>query len=268
MVVVPTGSIYLWMYRQGLKHVPLNDIELACAVAGKDIREKDIENYWNGYYRSDLYTGAGRDDVFQLVKRHPGTDAKSIAFLTTPYHEYPVHPYLGQPEITKRFVPCNASNKPMIKWSNGCMDMVDAESMQHQKYLAENLKGCKFIVIDCDGDHDEKLDLETISFLYRYSHDTHMMCKPKLVCQYDGYEKSCCTLPASFHLSFMVDKVIPTMHFPEANIDIIGNRANSLRYFKNKVWNGRPPALMTERIWGELQEYVKYRKEKADGIGR
>ena len=265
---VPDGSIYFWMFNQGLKHVPLDAIEVACRMRGKEIRPKDEENYWNGYYRSDLYLGHGKDDVFKLTKSHRGMHVQSIEFLTTPYHEYPEHPYLGMPEIEKRFVPCNKDNKPMIKWGNGCMDLSDALAVMGQVYLAENLKGCKFIVIDCDGDHDEELDTETIAFLYRFSNITHMMSKPKLINQYEGYEDTKCTVPASFHLSFMVDRVIPTMHFPWANIDIVGNRANSLRYFKNKVWNGLPPTLMTDELWSRFQEYIKYRKEKANATRR
>lgn len=266
-LAIPNGSIYFSMYTWGLKHVPLDEIRTECHACGKDIRPKDEENYWNGYYRSDLYLGKGKDDVFKLTRSHKSMHVQSTEFVTTPYHEYPEHPYLGMPEIEKRFVPCNAANKPMIRWGDGCMSIEDAKAMMGQKYLAENLKGCRFIVIDCDGDHDEVLDMETIAFLYRFSNITHVMSKPKLVSQYEGYEDSRCGIPASFHLSFKVDRVIPTMHFPWANIDVVGNRANSLRYFKNKIWNGLPPAPMTEEIWGQLQEYIRYRKERADAEG-
>ena len=51
------------------------------------------------------------------------------------------------------------------------------------------------------------------------------------------------------------------MHFPEAHIDIVGNRRNSLRYMKDKRWNGLQPIEMTDEIWHELQEFVKNRKQ-------
>ena len=54
MVEVPQGSIYFWMYEMGLKHVDLDEIRIACYSAGKNIRDKDFQNYWNGWYRSDL----------------------------------------------------------------------------------------------------------------------------------------------------------------------------------------------------------------------
>ena len=61
---VPSDSIYFWMYRQGLKRVPINDVYWALRQAGKEIRKKDEENYWNGWYNSTLYSGAGQVSVF------------------------------------------------------------------------------------------------------------------------------------------------------------------------------------------------------------
>lgn len=268
MIELPDGSIYFWMYTAGLKHVPLEDIRQACFSAGKNIRKKDEENYWNGYYRSDLYDSSASSDIGKLVKIHRQQESVSTGFLDMPYSKYLPHPYEGMPDIDKRYVPCNADNRPIIRWSEGCMTIEDARAMMGQVYMAENLKGCKHIVIDCDGDHSDKLDLETINFLWKFSGMTHTMRKPKSIKDYEGYEQTGLTRPASFHLSFRVDRVIPTMHFPWANIDIVGNRANSLRYFKNKKWNGLPPIDMTDEIWDELRRYIRYRKEKADGKER
>jgi hypothetical protein len=131
--------------------------------------------------------------------------------------------------------------------------------------MAENMIGQRRIVIDCDGDHTDTLDMETIAFLWRYSSITHTLCKPRKIKEYPGYENTGLDIPASFHLTFSVDRVIPTMHFPYAGIDIVGNRRNSLRYFKNKEWNGRQPAELTADIWQDLQAYIKHRKEQADG---
>ena len=264
MVDVPSGSIYFWMYTQGLKHVMLQDILNALEHAGKPVREKDVENYWNGWHNSDLYHGDGKEDMFKLTRRK---QTWTQGFFDTPYAMYPEHPYMGvpcMPEVQNRWVPCNKNNKPMIKWSNGCMSLADAKAMPNQVYLAENVKGCKFIVIDCDGDHGDGLDMETILFLRRYKDMTHMLSKPKSVCEYKGYEHTCDDEAASFHLTFLTTRLIPTMHFPYAGIDIVGNRHNSLRYLKNKEWNHIQPAYMTADIWQELQDYIKYRKEKAD----
>jgi len=258
MIQVPDGSIYFWMYEQGLKHRNLGLIKIACNAKGVSVRDKDEQNYWNGYFRSDLY-GAGKEDVFTLV--HPTRMNKGAAceFLTSQYGEYPTHPYYHSsdyiPEVQNRWVPCNKDNKPMIKWGNGCMSLSDAVAYKDQVYLAENLKGTRFIVIDCDGDHGDELDLETMYFLNRWRQETHCLVKP-------NSESN--DIPTSFHLTFKVCKVIPTMHFPYAHIDIVGNRKNSLRYWKNKKWNHVEPIEMTGKRWTELQEYIKYRKEKAN----
>jgi len=257
MIQVPDGSIYFWMYEQGLKHVQRQQIEVACSLASKQIRDKDWQNYWNGFYRSDLYHGPGAEDIFMLKKSGFKNRQGSDDFLTLDYMLYESHPYNGieYPEIQNRWVPCNKDNKPMIKWGNGCMSLSDAVAYKDQVYLAENLKGTRFIVIDCDGDHGDELDLETMYFLNRWRHETHCLVKP-------NSESN--SVPTSFHLTFEVCKVIPTMHFPYAHIDIVGNRRNSLRYWKNKEWNHIEPIEMTGQRWNELQEYIKYRKEKAN----
>ena len=66
-------------------------------------------------------------------------------------------------------------------------------------------------------------------------------------------------MPASFHLTFAVDRVIPTMHFSKAHMDIVGNKENSLRYLKNKIWNGIEPLPMNEAIWDDIKSYVERR---------
>ena len=125
------------------------------------------------------------------------------------------------------------------------------------------MKGTHTIVIDCDGDHEEPWDWETIDFLWRYTDMTHSIFKTEW--RNPSYMGHILRVPPSFHLTFKTDRVIPTMHFPYAHIDIVGNRRNSLRYWKNKKWNHREPIPMTSDLWSELKQYIKYRKEKADG---
>jgi hypothetical protein len=252
-VDVPVDSIYFWMYNQGLRHVPIDQIVSACACAGKDIRPKDFDNYWRGYYKADLYRTGNWENLFKFKSTQK---TPSLAFLDREYDEYPVHPYasiIGRGMINERWVQCNKDNKPMIKWGNGCMMLSDAVAYKDQVYLAENLKGTRYLVIDCDGNHDG-LDLETMFFLNRWRDDTHCIVKPEY---YDG-------VPTSFHLTFMTDRIIPTMHFPYAHIDIIGNRRNSLRYWKNKKWNHVEPIEMTSIRWEELKEYIEWRKDRAN----
>ena len=254
ILVSQNESIYHIMYVWGLKHIPIEDIEEECAKVGKAIRPKDYENYWNGYHRSDLYRGPASEDVFKLSRSKPRDVGSSGQFTDVDWLQYPEHPYGSTiPEVQNRWVPCSAANKPMIKWSEGCMSLADAVAYKDQVYLAENLKGTRFIVIDCDGNHGDEFDMETVYFLNRWRNDTHCLVKPD--CEADG-------VPLSFHLTFAVDRVVPTMHFPYAHIDIVGNRRNSLRYWKNKIWNGKEPIDMTPGRWAELQEYVKYRRER------
>lgn len=259
---VPSGSIYFDMYTWGLRHVPWDVLYNALLAAGKEIREKDMQNYVRGWQNSDLYDNMRPQnvpDIFSVAHVESHYDQ----FRRLKWDDYPEHPYLHQPDIIQKWVPCTKDNKPMIKWSEGCMTKIDALAKPGQVYLGENMKGCKTIVIDCDGDHDKTLDLETIRFLLGFRDATHMLSKPKLIKEYEGYEDTGIEYPASFHLTFAVDKLVPTMHFPWANIDIVGNAGNSLRYWKNKIWNGVDPAPMTDDIWEFLKEYVIKRKENA-----
>lgn len=258
---VPEGSIYFWMYEQGLKGCELPEVELALAAAQKHARLKDLENFWRGWYNHRLYRSGSDDllDMSGLVR--PTIASTANEFLDKAWDEYEDHPFLYKPDVELRYVPCSIENKPMIKWGEGCMSLADARAMSRACYLAENLYGTQRIVVDCDGDHDERLDFDTIDFLWDMAErtGTHVLSKPKNVCEYPGYE-GMGMRPASFHLTFFVDKVVPTMHFPWCHIDVVGNKRNSLRYFKNKQWNGRQPAYMTSEVWDELRRFVKGRK--------
>ena len=93
---VPAESIYFWMYEQGLKHVDLGDIESAVKAAGKIIRQKDYQNYWNGYYNSDLYHGPRSEDIWSLANRRVKQEPE---YFSTSYLDYPFHPYVNLPEV-------------------------------------------------------------------------------------------------------------------------------------------------------------------------
>ena len=257
-IEVPQGSIYIWMYTMGLKHVPIDELSKMIRDAGKDIREKDIQNYWNGFYRSDLYLGGDGSRDITLLR--PPRKTPTSQFLVTPWEEYPEHPYAGLPEIDCRWIPCNSLNKPMIRWKDRAMYREQAERFFGMRYLAENLKGTQMIVVDIDGDHGDVLDMDAVDSMWEFHSLTHALDKPKMVCEYDGGDVTDFR-PASYHLTFRVDRVVPTMHFPDAGIDIIGNRVNSLRYLKDKVHNGCEPLTMDATIWARLQDYVRQRKE-------
>ena len=250
---VPSDSIYFWMYSQGLKHIPIEEVYWALKRAGKDIRKKDEENYWNGWYNSSLYSGVGKTSVFDLCQLEKPIPAKS-----TNWDDFPESPFSCLPNVDNRWVPCSAANKPIIQWgTKGCMTLTDAKAMSGQVYLAENTKGTSQVIFDCDGDHSADLDLETILFLSKYMDKTHCLMKPKALREYpDGPDSD---MPASYHLTFKTNKVIPTMHFPNAHIDLIGNEKNSLRYWKNKKWNGLQPMELTKEIWDDIIGYATRR---------
>lgn len=253
-------SIYYWMYRQGLKHETLRDVEFAVRMAGREIRQKDLENYWNGWYNSTLYSRSDNgEDMWTLRRR---ANEPKASFFDIMYDDYEDNPLVGMPEIRNRYVACNKQNKPLWSWKDECKTLVNAKCMTRCVYLAENLKGTNLIVFDCDGDHDPShLDGESIAFFSHYRNMTHCLSKPKSICDYEGYEHTGMTEPASFHLTFTTCKIIPTKHFLKAHVDLLGNQKNQLRYFKNKEWNGLQPIPMTSEIWEEIKRYLKRREE-------
>lgn len=237
------------MYEQGLKQSNLALIQGAAIAEGRELRPKDIQNYWNGWYNS-FYR---KQDLFDisLDKRTPES-----------YQEFPSHPCLGKPEPIRTWVPCNHENKPMIKWGKGCMSIHDAMCWPSCMYLAENMYMTKRIVIDIDGDHDENnLDLDVIKFGSQWIDRTHCIAKAISVRDVNKeVDDMVGSLPVSYHLTFTVDKLIPTMHFPKSHLDIVGNARNSLRYYKNKQYNGLAPLPMTDEIWKELYQFLEERK--------
>lgn len=250
-MIPPAGSsIYMWMYRQGLRQRPWQDVMADCLLEGHGIRQKDWRNYWNGWYRHDLYF-SGKANMSEVMGSHP-----------LRWEDYPVHPYLGQPENLECFVPCSKDNKPMVKWGKGCMTLADARAWPGSVYLAENMKGAQRIVIDVDGDHSLPVDVELLRFFDKWRELTCCHEKRTIVLDVDPgpWDLRTCCLPTSYHLTFAVDRVVPTMHFARAHVDVVGNRANSLRYFKDKVYNGLPAMQMDGETWDEIMDWIERRE--------
>lgn len=254
----------MWMFRQGLRHRPLEKVLAECELGGHQVRRKDLQNYMNGWYRHELYFG---DDC--MVDRSANMIDRTGRSTAMRYGSYPEHPYLDMPEIEQRWVPCSRENKPMIKWSNGCMSLSSAKAFNGCRYLAENLRGTRLMVIDVDGDHGDELDLDALRFFDKWRGVTCCHEKPSIV--FDWYAENAdgwcgdlhtACLPTSYHLTFEVDRVIPTMHFPAAHVDIVGNMRNSLRYFKNKTYNGLPPMRMDESTWDEIMDHIDRRERR------
>ena len=273
MLQVDSYDVWTWTYVQGLKHMDLSEVCDALMSCGKKFRDEAhlehyLSNYWNGWHNSDLYHGKGINDLRDIRGIY---SEKVTDFFNTKFTDYEEHPNWGLPEVENRFIPCDKDSHPLIKWGKeGCLRLVDAQSYKGCVYIGENLKGTFRLVIDCDGDHDETdLDFETIEFLSQWRDKTHCMSKPKLCREYgvEGVPYNLLNIPASFHLTFHTEQVIPTYHFNAVHIDILGNRKNQARFFKNKVWNGLEPAPMTEAIWEELQKYIERRADGIRGCG-
>lgn len=255
MDAVPEGSIYFWMYVQGLKHTPYDEVEAAVHACGKVVRKKDYENYQNGWRNSRHNHDEGERDPFEVTWTQPVP-----SYFLLKYENYLKQGYKVAPR--NRWVPCAESGKPLLKWSQESMTKDEALKYPQAKWLAENLKDTSLVVFDVDGDHDpDNLDLEIVRFMSKYMDVTHCISKPKTFRDYglEG-EDPVLDLPTSFHLAFLTDRSIPTMHFMSAHLDIIGNRGNGLRFWKNKVWNGKRPVVMTDEIWSDIQSYVKRRE--------
>jgi len=98
-----------------------------------------------------------------------------------------------------------------------------------------------------DGDHGGGVDEETLRFFEPYRKETHCLSRP-------GPEPC-----LSYHLTYITDRVIPTMHFPQAHVDVIGNARNSLRYRKDKAYNGVPALHMDWLTWHGIKTYLERR---------
>ena len=234
----PNESIYLDMYRWGLKQIPIENIERECSRVGKAIRKKDYENYDRGFSKSN-----GRNDpksVLRIQHQVKGVLDKSLS-------EFKVNTF-EQPR--NRWVPCDERNKPLCKWTQITYSPEDAIMHPDCFYVAEQLKHCHVIVIDVDADHGSKVDEDTLRFFNKYIDMTHCLYK-------ESYGD-----PLSYHLTFATNRIIPTVHCPWAHVDILGNENNQLRYRKNKVRNGRSPIELTDEIWDDIRIYLKGRKVK------
>lgn len=258
-MVPPLGtSIYLWMYSEGLKHTDLVDVLTDLAAAGHNVRDKDIRNYWNGWINSDR----NRNNAFSLFN----VQERTSRFQESKLSDYPMHPYLGLPELDDRWVACNSECIPLYKYSEIRKTRENASCMVGCKVLGENMLATKMIVIDIDGDHDKTgIDIELIRHFSRYISITHTLQKPKPVRMYGDLPfgaEDIANVSASFHLCFATDRVIPTMHFPVAHIDLLGNRTNQLRFWKNKVWNGLEPVMLTDEVWEDLKKYICMQERK------
>ena len=233
---VPFESIYYWMYSAGLHACPENEVERILRAAGKQIRRKDWENYQRGFSRS-FFTGTSNTNSLSI---RVSTERRFTSYKLT---DFPVCDSLSNYE--RRWVPCNANNKPILKWSERMVSYEEAE--REGVYIAESLYMTPYIVFDIDGDHNNVIHPDLIRIFSQLLTRTHALTKQSF---YDG-------VSTSFHLTFQTDRLIPTKHFTESCIDLLGNARPQLRYRKRKVWNGVFPVRLTEEVWDFFMAYIE-----------
>lgn len=98
---IPDGSIYMAMYRWGLSGIEPDVVESELLSAGKDIREKDWQNYWNGRKKHVFRTEQ------QKFWKQPMLPVSTLEDKLKPYENYDriTNEWLLF-ERTDRYVPC------------------------------------------------------------------------------------------------------------------------------------------------------------------
>lgn len=247
----------MWCYTQGLRGVSWDEILSAIAPFGIQPRDKDYRNWEDGMKKhlGETHVLEARGFSTTLMDNiKPKGDPRVIPDLDS-------YPMLDERDVgyeDTRWVPCNRDNKPLVKWSEIRCTLNEARLWPGARYLAENLKGCHWIVLDFDVDHDKNninWELREFGLELLNSHPTQALYKPNWM---------------GFHLTYWTDREIRTKHLPHICIDICGNSKatnGQLRYFKTKQTNDiRSTGLLTDEIWSKLQRYSLtkdvYRKVK------
>lgn len=248
---VPEGSIYVWCYKQGLRGVSWEEILSALAVHGVQPRGKDKRNWEDGMKKH-----LGKEYVREAQGLKTSSlliDKREDPRIIKDLSEYsPLNCNSEMYEQT-RWVPCSKANKPLVAWSEIRCTLDEARLWPGAHYLAENLKGCRWIVLDFDVDHDpDDIDLGLREFgknlLKEYP--TAALYKPDWM---------------GFHLTYWTELDIPTKHLPHVKIDICGNSmvgtlgegtSGQLRYLKNKLSNDVDKVgRLTDEVWSKIQAY-------------
>jgi hypothetical protein len=238
-------------------------------MAGIPLRAKDIQSWQDGAFKHQVYQAIFEQQLTES-RRTPGSrinptnkvrsmpvNLPSLRLATQPsfdgmrLEDLPMLPD-GWRGCERRFFPCTADNRPMMQWGwkpgfePNLMLRRDAEAISPVRWVGQNMLYQNFIVMDIDGVGHGTMDQEVIDFGNRFRDMTMTLEDPRKY--------------GSFHLYFMTDRLIPVKHFPYAKLDLMGNAVNAAVYFKNKVSNGMPAAMLTPQIWNALQEYQVSRK--------
>jgi hypothetical protein len=233
-------SIYFDMFKAGKEFEDLELILAQCRAAGIIVRQKDVDNYFRGRGFSDR-------EWLKPVAYRLATDRRlSTDMAYSDYEKLPDY-WIENPV---RFFPTEGNgSKPLYgwKWGDNVTSKKIAEARSPVGMVGENMIGQPYIVLDIDGDHDkDNIDYELLKWFSPLKKTT----------------ESWQSRDESFHLVWKVDRLIPTMHFPRAHLDILGNARNQARYYKDKQPNGVARAIMTDEAWDAIKHYIRYRQEK------
>ena len=246
----PNESPYIAMYHAGRIGYTIEEVSNYCNLIGIPLRVKDIENWQAGYFERTLKRNPFNP---RLTFQYRTSKPKAVQILTSNLEDFEClsDDWCGTP---KRFFPCSADNRPLMKWgwkegvNPGLLDKASAKALSPCGWIGQNLLAQPFIVIDIDGVGHGTQDMQVINWGNQWKNET--LC-------YENPAK-----PGSFHLYFTTNRIIPTAHFPYAKLDFLGNAMNTAVYFKNKQSNRLPTAELDSCIWNSLKAYLQSRKDK------
>lgn len=267
----PGESPYFGMFSAGRVGYTIEEVTAHCTAYGIPLRAKDIQAWQDGAFKNqvsqaifeqrlaDKRKKSGIDPVMPMSSTYVPNNLPSMRLAMQPdfdtlrLTDMPLLP-TGWQGCERRFFPCTSDNKPMMQWGwrpdfdPGLMLRCDAEALSPVRWVGQNMLYQPFVVMDIDGVGHGTTDQEVIQFGSMFRDLTMTFEDPRK--------------PGSFHLYFVTDRLIPVKHFPHAKLDLMGNAVNAAVYFKNKVPNGKPPAMLTPEVWDAMQRYQVSRKRR------
>ena len=265
----PGQSPYFGMFTAGRCGYTIDEVISHCTMNGIPLRDKDIRAWQDGEYKHIVAQSMFEQRLAE-ARNKPGSrinpvnkvDAVTVLptlqfsrqseFDTMGLEDFPKLPD-GWHGCERRFFPCTPDNRPMMQWGwrpgfePNLMLRCDAEALSPVHWVGMNMLYQTFIVMDIDGVGHGTRDEEVIRFGNGFRDYTMTLEDPRK--------------QGSFHLYFRTDRLIPVKHFPHAKLDLMGNAVNAAVYFKNKVSNGMPVAMLTPDIWDAMQRYQISRRE-------
>lgn len=253
----PGQSPYFNMYKAGLYGYTTQEVCDYCYNIGVAVREKDIENHAEGYFKNQLKREAYNmqqqgDALSRAIPVLPRPISTVAEVEDKKLSEFPLLPE-GWTGNKHRFFPCTQDNKPMQRWGYSSTftptlySQDDARLLSPCKWVGQNMLYQPFVVIDIDGVGHGVEDRQTIEFGRTLAQGTMVMEDP--------------AKPGSFHIYFTTNRLIPVRHYPYAKIDLMGNAVNAAVYLKNKISNGARPLELTDNIWDALMAYQRERRK-------